>query len=325
MKFAEAPGMPIPLLKALTESNQKYKDELSSFLEEHRIGKNDGINHFSVTTLFRSPRQVQLLQRHRNEIIHKPNDSFFTLKGSIIHYILEMYSPSHWLREERLKTIRKIGDERVMLHGQPDAYDPITKELWDWKYVSGISVRYDRPEHKLQLNILRFLFEKNNMPVDSLKNCYIIERLDPKYLNDPTYPKENWMVKEHEIMRKSEVANYVDTRLQIHLNEISKSDKDLPFCTDSERWIRSNEFVVYKRKNGSKKAPIQDWSSRSIFRGESRSEALEFLASAKIEQETKIVEVKGYPKACDFCLALPFCNQRQKELLQEAEKTSGLH
>jgi hypothetical protein len=315
MKFTRDPEMPEPLFKALVDSSRRYKEELSEFLCEH---SKEGVFNISVTTLNKSPRQAQLGARHWKHIVKDPLDLWFSFKGSIIHYVLELYSPSHWVRELRLATTKVYGDEKVMIHGQFDAYDPHDKTLWDWKFVSGISVRYPKPEHKVQLNILAHIMEKNNKKVNTLKNCYLIERLDNRYEKDPFYPKKEFKIQEHGFMPKEEVEEHIKTRALIHLNEINTPDKNLPLCTDDERWVHGTSFSIYKRKKGTKKEPHQDFSSRALGHFDSEIQARNFLDEFPQTEETKIVEKAGYPTACDYCDVRDFCNQRQKELAEES-------
>lgn len=323
MNWIDDPDMPLPLMAALKDSQSKYKDDLIEFFSEHKVGKNADIDAISVTTLSKSPRQVQLISRHKKEIKYKPIDFYFSLKGSIIHYILEYYAPKHWIKEERVKTVCRINGERVMIHGQPDAYDPVEKVLWDWKFTSGISIMYDKPEHTMQLNILNQIFKKNGIDVHELKNCYLIERLDARYMNDPGYPKKEYKVVDQPILSSEEVWAFVGDRAEIHLNEKDTPDKSLPLCTDEERWVRGTQFLVYKRKVGTKKQPIQDWSSKSVYKADSKEEAVKWIKNTPLNEEVKIVTKKGEPKACEYCEALPFCNQRQKELREQ--NPLGLH
>lgn len=317
MKINPDPDMPLPLYRALVDSNNKYKDDLSSFLKD-KMSHGDGSFHFSVTTLPKPPRQIQLLYRFNDELEYEPLDFYFSLKGSIIHYIIENYCPSHWLTEVRMEIYRLINGKKVMIHGQLDAYDPDTQTLWDWKFVTGASVMYDKPEHKIQLNVLALILQENGYPVKRLCNNYMIERLDPRYANTEGYPKKEYKVQEHEFMPRSEVEAYLFNRASAHIAAKSLKSKELPRCTDHERWIRSNEFLVYKRKKGTKKQPVQDWSSRSSGSFISKGDADKFIAESGFTEEVKIVMRKGYPKACDYCKAVPFCNQRQKELAKES-------
>lgn len=318
MRFVNDPDMPLPLKMALRDSNNKYKDDLSSFLDEKLNGEHSGTNHISVTTLIRSPRQVQLIQRHSKDITYKELDFWFTMKGSIIHYILEHYSPKSWMLETRLEVYRVINGKKVMIHGQLDALDqddPKENVLWDWKFISGAYIA-DKPEHKLQLNALAHIAkEKGYNNIKSLRNCYLIERLDPKKASDPLYPTKEYLIKEHELMPSKDIESWITTRAGIHLNEKDTPDKDLPFCTDEERWIRSTTFSIYKRKKGTKKEPVQDFSSRALAHSDSMGDAHEWLSVNPQTEEIKIVEQKGYPRACDYCKASPFCNQRQRELM----------
>lgn len=130
MKFIDRPDLPVPLVKALTESNSKYFEDL----KEHFDGVNEEFDfQISVTSLIKSPRQVQLTKRHYNDVTADPlKECFFTMQGSIIHYVLESYAGDGRSDDEiRMELIRNLMEESKN-EDIDDAYDSyMVKEIED--------------------------------------------------------------------------------------------------------------------------------------------------------------------------------------------------
>jgi hypothetical protein len=272
---------------------------------------------FSTTDLARPDKPYWLTREFKDDIvIDLVKDNYYSLLGSVVHSILQRYAPADCVVEERIWVYLTIDGKRILLHGTPDLIDRTTKTLDDYKFTSGYAVLYDAPEYEQQLNINRFLAISNGHEVDRIRNIYMFRFLDPVAMQrNPDYPRSNIKPKEftpwplsvterriEELIRKK--IRYTDTRWQ-----------DLPDCTDAERWIRDTKHAVYKRKNGTKKQPIQDWSSRAIGLFDTKEEAVNFINSSDIEQEMKIVIRKGEAKRCaEFCSVAQFCKQYQNEL-----------
>lgn len=145
MRFLEKTHIPAPLLSAL--KSDAYRTSLKEHMEElppHIRGKFD--HTMSVTTLARSPRQVQLFRRHDDEIVVDPEMQVHAMVGRVVHSILEGGRTNKLITEERLGIIfpliievalpgGKVMQKRVpfYVHGQGDAYDVEKQELWDYK------------------------------------------------------------------------------------------------------------------------------------------------------------------------------------------------
>ena len=85
MKITNKSSLPEAVYKALSHSNY-----------------NSGSSDYSVTTLLRPPRMVQLERRHWDELEEDVLDRVWSLFGSAAHTILEQHGCDESLTEERL-------------------------------------------------------------------------------------------------------------------------------------------------------------------------------------------------------------------------------
>lgn len=316
--FQVMEGLPKPLERALRSSVFEYSRARREFLEPLK-GQYDV--EFSVTDLYKSPKQLWLTRKFRDDIvINLVKDNFLSLLGNIVHYILEHHAPPHCIVEERQYVILNVGGVRVLFHGCPDLYDPETQSLDDYKFTSGYAVLYEKAEYEFQLNANAFLLESRGLEVRRIRNVYMFRYLDPiAQQRNPEYPKENVYLKHFKQWDRSVTEAKIRERIALHLKYRATMWKKLPDCSDEDRWIRNTTFAVYKRKNGTKKAPIQDWSSKSIARCETQEEAEDFIKRNKddIPQEMKWIKKPGEPKRCqEFCPVAGWCDQYQNELKQ---------
>lgn len=313
MKYIGEDWIPAPLRKALLDAPNKYREDLAEFLftaKSHDL-------QLSVTSITKSPRELILVRRHYGDIVKKPTDNWYSLLGTIFHSIMEHYAPPHWEKEVRNSAKIKVKGVHVLFHGQFDAYDSDTQTLYDWKFVNAMSVLFPQDNYDFQLNAGKYLLEKRGRKVKRLANIYGFRHLDGKYMENPNYPKSPIMEREVEIWPEEKTREFIFKRLRRFVEAMNLPDKDLPFCTDEERWIRDTVFKVYKRTipKSKKQIELTDWGKNAIFSSPSKKEAEQWITQNPQQQEVKIEEKKGEPTKCKFCDAAPFCNQRQKEIL----------
>lgn len=312
MKFTTRPDLPEPLIKALTQSDNDYIADKETFLfhvnEPHDF-------EISATQLPKAPRQIILFKRNHKYIEIDPLRNWFVLQGNIIHYILEKYAPAHWQTEVREHCIVTVDGKKVLLTCKYDAYDTKEHILYDWKYVNAFSMLYPKDDYEFQLNVGYYMLSRKGMKIKHLKNVYLFRHRDKGYEGNPLYPIEDALVKDVEIWPIDVTEKKIKERIRIHLKNKELDDTKLDFCTDSERWIRGNEWKVYKRTKPKKKAdPPGEFSSRATFSALTEQECIDWLEENKQTEETKIREIKGEPVLCRDCQVVAFCNQRQKEL-----------
>lgn len=308
------PGLPKPIERALRGAVFEYSVARKKFLERF-AGKFD--HEFSVTDLMQAPKQLWLRRQFREDIvIDLVRDNYFSLLGSVVHHILEKYAPPSCIVEERQHTLMEVDGYKILLHGQPDLYDPDGEQLDDYKFVSAFAVLYEKAEYEFQLNVGKYLFETRGIPVKGLRNIYLFRHLDKiAQMRNPDYPRENIFIKVHQPWTRSVTESKIRSLIS-NLVKYSKFPwKQLPDCTDAERWIRESSWAVMKRKKGTKKQPIQDWGKLAFARFDTEKEARDFIGNSNEVEEMKIEKRIGEPKKCmEYCPVVPWCQQRQAEL-----------
>lgn len=311
MNFIPRPDLPEPLVLALTESNKQYNDDLSLHLQ----GVDEDFDfQISVTSLNKSPRQLQLAKRHWNDITVDPlNELYFTLQGNIIHNVLENFAAGdQYVSETRLGTVIDIDGTKVYFHGQLDLYEKKTQTLTDWKYTSANSMLYPNDDYIWQLNCLRWLaWRSGKFPykIKELQNVYLFRHLDKKWQSNPLYPKENAYVKKVEQKTRQEVEDWLFRRIRLHLNERNKPDDNLINCTEDERWVRDSEWRLYT------KTVKGDRFKKTATAKGTKEEIDKFIKDNNLEHhQYELKEIKGFPIRCmSYCLGKPFCSQFKSE------------
>lgn len=308
------PGLPKPIERALRNAVFEYSKARRQFLERF-AGQYD--YEFSVTDLMQAPKQLWLRRKFRDDIvIDLVRDNYFSLLGAVVHHILEKYAPPQCIVEERQHTFMNVDGKRILLHGQPDLYDPDTEGMDDYKFVSAYAVLYEKAEYEFQLNVGKYLFETRGIPVKGLRNIYLFRHLDPiAQLRNPDYPKDNIYIKVHQPWSRSVTEEKIKQLVSGLIQYAHTTWSQLPDCTDDQRWIRESTFAVIKRKKGTKANPIGDWSSRAFAKFDTEQEALSFMKESSEKEEMKLEKRIGDPKKClKYCPVVQWCEQRQKEL-----------
>ena len=248
-----------------------------------------GLSDFTVTELIDSPRIAQLLREHDHEIEEDVSDRIWALLGQAVHTILERAETEARV-EERLYA--KVGG--VTIGGQ---FDRLALEengiLQDYKVTSVWSVIYGKDSWAQQLNINRFLAEQNGLKVRRLEIVAILRDWQKREAQrNRDYP-------DHQVVRipivtwpKKKLDTYLKSRIKVHQD----AAKNLPLCTDEERWARPTKFAVMKR--GLKKA------SRLCDTEEEAKKAAKFIPGAYVQ-----VRPGEYPRCQDYCAVAQFCSQ----------------
>lgn len=318
--FIVMKGLPAPIERALKSAVFEYSTARRKFLKQFE-GQYD--EEFSVTDLMQAPKQLWLKRKFREDIvIDLVRDNYHSLLGSVMHSILEKYAPPHWIIEERQHTIINVDGVRVLIHGQPDCFDPETGELIDYKFTSGWAVLFDKQEYEFQLNANAWLFQNRGFKVKDIRNIYLFRSLDKQaQRRNPEYPTENIRIKPFTLQKHSVTEKQIHGLVRGLLKHKKTPWKKLPDCTDDERWIRESSFAVLRRKKGTKKQPVQDWAKNAVASFDTQAEAIKYIAESDVEEEMKVVKRSGNPRKCEeFCPVVAWCGQRQAELKAKQKK-----
>lgn len=140
-------------------------------MERHRV---DG-DWLSPSGAAGCPRQ-RILVRQVDYFVD-PEKEWVPGVGTAVHNWLQDADDEHHESLLSCDLNVPLRDGRVVpfqLKGSPDAYDPEHRRVYDYKTVKDWKGKYyPYDSHVLQINLYRYLFEKNGHPVEDLVIWYV--------------------------------------------------------------------------------------------------------------------------------------------------------
>lgn len=274
---------------------------------------------YSVTEIINPTRIVVLTRRFWDELEEDAVDRIYTVLGSAVHNILEKANNENeqrFLTETRLYHTTKNG---CQLSGQCDLYDKKYKSLQDWKLTSVYTWIYRnrkggrKDDWTKQLNMYRFLMEKNGYPVDELQINLIFrdhQKSSAKY--DRNYPSE---------VETVDIPIYgldvVDAMIEEKISELEhykdKPESELPICSAEERWQGQDTWAVMKKGNKNATKVVFSWSTADDFvKAEAEKAAMKSKDYDATYKKTlalyKILKRQAEAKRCEsYCPVREFC------------------
>ena len=207
--------------------------------DSYSAGKSDT----SVTTLLRPPRAVALSKQNASEMVEDASDRIWALLGQAVHTILERADNSTALIEKRF--LAPVNG--WIVSGQIDRYDHETKTIQDYKITSAFVAKAaklgEKKDFDSQLNMLAYLMRENGYEVERLQIVAILRDWSKlNVLRDPDYPRSQVVVIDIPIWSDDEVLEYISNRILAHQEAL----KDLPLCSDDDRWAKGEAWAVMK-------------------------------------------------------------------------------
>ena len=202
-----------------------------------------GESDISVTQLIDSPLIRRLRIKHQDDIEEDVTDRIWSLLGQAVHSILERGadSPDVEGAEERIFTTAND----YVLSGQ---YDLIYRSygnlvLADYKVTSAWSVAFGNPKWEYQLNVLKWMVERETelKPINSLKVIAFLRDWVKSKAGEGKYPAAQVAVVEIPIWTTEMATNYVRNRLNLHFNDI-----EFMQCSNEERWYSGDKWAIKK-------------------------------------------------------------------------------
>ena len=243
-----------------------------------------------VTELISPPLVKALTIKHWDEIEVDVSDYLWSILGQAVHFILEGGAPENALGEERLEWEHpKFGK----LTGKSDIYHD--GEIQDWKVTSVYSFQLGlKEEWKQQLNVYRFLWEKNHFPVDKLTiNAILRDQMRSKAKFDLNYPQIPFLPYRIPIWSEEDIDNYIEERFTVHSLEPTE-------CTPYEKWERPDSWAIKKQGN-----------KRATKVCDTELQAKEYINNIKDKKIQKLMEIEHRKGECikcmDYCTPRDFC------------------
>jgi len=261
---------------------------------------NPGDSEFSVTTLLKPPRMVQLERRYQDQLETDVVDLIWSVLGSGVHTLLEGGADNSALVEQRLY----LDVDGVKVGGQVDHYHK--EMLTDYKVTSAWTLVYGSrvEEWESQANLYATLLRANGYPVSKLQICAILRDFsEQKAKESSDYPKAPVQMIPLKLWAGSDAMSFLKDRVRLHKEAEQLPDNALPPCLAEEMWESPTTFAV--KKEGRK---------RAIAIHETESGAYAHLKnlrrSAKKGEKFFVERRPGTRKRCsDYCPVADFCNQ----------------
>ncbi len=283
---------------------------------------------FSISNLIDSPRAQTLQWAHDDEIEEDVSDRVFSLLGRAVHQILEDGADTEVeTPEERLFLSVKVNGTTVMVSGAMDLQEEPKKKLItikDYKVTSVYGFQADKEAWHNQLNCYAHLVRKAQRagiydadgswslidrvgrPVGALGIVAILRDWSSgKAKTTPGYPPAAIQEVAIPLWPAHEAEEYFLERVALHVKAraMDFAGKELPFCTQTERWEDDPTYAV--KKPGNKRAT-------KVF--EEHQNAVDFINESK---DTLVIEERGgTPRRCDgnWCRVSKWCSQYTKYL-----------
>ena len=285
MKLTNKYGLPETVVKALTRS-------------EYTKGESNR----SITQIIDSPRVRILRQENWENMEEDVSEKMWAVLGSAAHKMFEETGDENHLTEERLYT----EVEGWVISGPIDVQrieeDGIT--VIDYKTTSVWSVILGKKEWEYQLNCYAYLVRHaKGQKVKSLKVIAILRDWRAKDAEQKEdYPKAPIVEIDVPLWSDQEQDAYVHERVALHQEaEFQRlTGAELPECSDSERWAKSDIWAV--KKIGNKRAI-------KLYDNEEEAKA-NLLAGQEIEFR------RGEPTRCtaNWCRVNAWCSQYKNYL-----------
>jgi hypothetical protein len=307
LRITNKANLPEPLVRAV--SNDPY---------------DRGDADFTVTELLKPARAHALIHQHKDEIEVDASELIYALTGQIGHLILERAGDPRMV-ERRFSAPIDTPSGTFKISGRADLWHEVelndegevvevrerarSAKLSDYKFCSMWAVR-DGISHDwtCQVNYLAWLARENGLTINEAEivTIYrdwskpIARRKAGDYppTQSQVFPVELW---DHALTGIS---------IAIRIEAMLRAEKQLPLCTDEERWKTPDQWAV--KKTGSQRAyKLCDTQSQAV------------AVAHELEQRSKgVIAIefrKGEAKRCeDYCMAAPFCEQFQAEKREEA-------
>lgn len=196
---------------------------------------------YTITGLLRPPRMAAIAQTA--VVTEDVADCLFALQGQLMHEMLERggddLEAEGWIIEKRFYKTYVLDGKSFVVSAKIDAFDP-KGELTDYKYTSVAAAKHGlKNEHYWQVNFQALLLREHGFTVNT-GNATILMRDWSAERTYEGYPESPSMKHVVPLVSSAEVDKWILERIRLH--EAAK--KELPLCTDEERWSRPKWALI---------------------------------------------------------------------------------
>jgi hypothetical protein len=251
-------------------------------------------NRYSVTELLKPTREIVLTRLY--EFNEDVSDYIPALFGTAVHKILEENTT-----EGKAELKLEVPFNQYTIVGKIDLLN--NDEIIDYKTCSTSKIlKEDFDDWKMQGLLYAYLiYLKNGTRIKRLKFYALLKDYSKLKHQDlkPIYVYE-YNIADSDII-------YIEEWLNKKLIEIENGFKELPECTDKEKWFTGNKYAIYKNSGDKRAYKVCD----------SEQEAHETIAKIGGAGEIEVrlgenVKCMNYCKCYDYCKGGKEWNYRKR-------------
>lgn len=254
-------------------------------------------NRIGITTLINPIRISQLTVRHWKSLSEDISDHIWRIMGNSVHAVLSNVKKDNRLIEKKIE----IEIDGIIIVGKIDLYDCSLKSLSDWKITSTWSVKEIKEEYITQLNCYSFLLRKTGFPVEKAYINAILKDWSQmqfkRYGGD--YPPIPFKQLEIPLWSLEQQEQYIKERIALYKESLKLEDKDLPLCSEEERWRTPEKWAIYKNRNKT--------ATRLL---DTEEKAMRYIVEIGVTKDRYRIEKReGQNNRCSkYCIVKNFCN-----------------
>ena len=266
----------------------------AAFVNAVSVRRHNEPGCYSATTLNKGAKEIILTDRHFDELEADAADSVWAVWGTAVHALMESQKDENF-HEEKFE----VPLSKSKITGQVDSYDMENATIFDWKTASVWKViKADFADWKAQGMTYAWLMSQKGLAV---KKCRFVALLKDhsktKAQTDSTYPQSPVFVYEFDVTEDG--LKETGERLLKKVAEVEAAslleDKDIPICSESERWAEPEKFAVMKE---GRKSAVKLFDNE----GDASAMAAELGAKHYVERRPGVSrKCEGYCPCREFC------------------------
>lgn len=266
----------------------------AAFVNAVSVRRHNEPGCYSATTLNKGAKEIILTDRHFDELEADAADSVWAVWGTAVHALMESQKDDNF-HEEKFE----VPLSKSKITGQVDSYDMENATIFDWKTASVWKViKADFDDWKAQGMTYAWLMSQKGLPV---KKCRFVALLKDhsktKAVTDASYPQSPVFVYEFDVTEDG--LKETGERLLKKVAEVEAAslleDKDIPICSESERWAEPEKFAVMKE---GRKSAVKLFDNE----GDASAMAAELGAKHYVERRPGVSrKCEGYCPCREFC------------------------
>ena len=249
-------------------------------------------HRYSVTELLNPTKEIKLTRKYWDEIELDVSDCVNMLFGSAVHKVFEENST---YEESEVKYEVQFGEDTVV--GIADVVKD--DEITDYKTATTSKKDYkDYEDQILAYSLLRL--KKTGYITRKGKAIVLFKDWSKiKAASGGNYPQSPIYV--HKFNINDSDYDYIEKKIIDKLKELNQ--KEIPECTDGERWYTGTKYAVYKN--------IGDKRAIAVY--DTEQEAHDCITN-KCDGAGQIEIRKGeYLKCKHYCNCLKFCKMEDEK------------